>query len=81
MDYDRWLSKEAKKKVMGQEMICRNCKFNFTGICAGHDSHWGYGGKIESDMESCWGWKWSLEFFIEKAQEVEKEHGIKPGSL
>jgi len=59
---------KVQKKIKGQDMICKNCKFNFDGICAAHDSHWGYGKKILLETESCYEWGISFEFFNELAK-------------
>lgn len=69
------LNREVMKRVLPQDEICRNCKFNFDGVCVGHDSHWGYGEKILHDMESCYEWKMSFEFYNSIANEVKKLKG------
>lgn len=81
MFYDAWLNKQVKNRITDKDIACSTCKFNFGVICAGHDSLWGYGGEIEDFNKGCDQWEISLDYFIELAEKVEKEHGIKPGSL
>lgn len=60
--------------IKGQDMICRNCKFNFPqddgqNLCAAHESHWGYGEKIEDENESCHEFGISFEFYEQLLKE------------
>lgn len=71
VEYSKWLNEKINESLGGQDMVCKNCKFNFSGICAAHDSHWGYGGEIEHELESCYAWDMSLDFFVDRAKRIE----------
>ena len=45
------------------EKQCRNCEFNFDGICAGHDNIYNYGETITDDTKCCDSWSESIEYF------------------
>lgn len=66
------IENDIRKKVYDSlketDRICKNCKFNFDGICAAHDSHWGYGQPIKYDFESCYEWQISFDYFLELAE-------------
>lgn len=67
MDRAKFIIKNVNEKLKSKDMICKNCEFNFDGLCAAHDSLYGYGGKILNDKESCLEWGISFEFFCELA--------------
>jgi sulfatase maturation enzyme AslB (radical SAM superfamily) len=52
------------------EESCKTCKFNFSdqGICAAHDSLFGYGEKITDCNATCDQWMISLEAFSEERE-------------
>lgn len=42
---------------------CKNCEFNFDGICVGNGDLYDYGEKITDDSKCCENWNSNLDCF------------------
>lgn len=66
--YAKHIWHKVRTSTKGRDKICKNCEFNFDGICAAHDSYWGYGKKIKDENQKCSEWNYSLDLFISLAE-------------
>lgn len=73
----RTIARKYKTKPEVEDWVkktCGTCEFNFSGICAAHDSLNGYGAKIDDPSLTCSQWEISLEEFSkERNRYYEKE--------